>query len=276
MTRADLLAEAVARLRSAGIEAPERDARLLLRAASGLGAAAFSASLREPPGPAEAEAFAALLARRLARQPVAQILGRRTFWGRDFLVTPDVLDPRPETETLVATALSLGPRRRILDLGTGSGCLLLTLLAEWPGAQGCGIDASGPALAVARANAKRLGLGTRAEFRLGNWLNGVEPGWDLVVANPPYIAERDLETLAPEVRFWEPLAALSSGGDGLGALRRIADSLPAVLAEGGAAIVEFGIGQQEAVREMFGRAGAYDLRLVPDLTGRPRCLLVQG
>lgn len=276
MTRADLLADAVRRLAAAGVEEPARDARHLLRAAVGLEPAALSAALGAVPDAEEAARFAGLVARRLRREPVAQILGRRTFWGREFEVTADVLDPRPETETLIAAALALGPKARVLDLGTGTGCLLLTLLAEWPRARGLGVEASAPARAVALRNAVRLGLSDRAEIVAGDWLAGVAGPFDLVVANPPYIPEAEVAALAPEVAAWEPRAALTPGGDGLGAFRAIAAGVAVVLAPGGALLVEFGMGQGAAVEAIFAAAGLRGGRLLPDLSGRPRALLWQG
>lgn len=275
-TRAARLARATRRLAAAGVPEPGRDARLLLREAAGLAAAELALALREVPDAAEAGRFEALVAGRAERRPVAQLLGRRLFWGRAFRVTADVLDPRPETETIVAAALARGPRARVLDLGTGSGCLLLTLLAEWPEALGLGIDASPAALEVARENAAALGLADRAAFRAGDWLAGAGAGWDCIVANPPYIPEAELAGLAPEVRDHEPRLALTPGGDGLGAFRRIAPALGAALAPGGLALLEFGAGQGEAVRAILAAAGLGGLALLPDLDGRPRVLMVQA
>jgi release factor glutamine methyltransferase len=276
MVRARLLAEAAARLGQAGVEGPARDARLLLREASGLSAAELAARLGEAAGEAEAERFAAFVAERAQRRPLAQIVGRRLFWGREFMVTGAVLDPRPETETLIAAALRLGPRRRVLDLGTGSGCLLVTLLLEWPGATGLGIDASAAALAVAGQNAARLGAAARADFAPGDWLHGVGPGWDLIVANPPYIADGDIARLEPEPRDWEPRLALAAGPDGLAAFRCIAAALPRVLASGAVAIFEHGAEQGPEVRDLFAAAGFRTLEPLADLSGRRRGLVVHG
>jgi release factor glutamine methyltransferase len=275
-TRADLLREAAARLRDAGVETPERDARLLMRDAAGLAPPALAAALGEVAGPGEAARFAAHVAARAGRRPVSRILGRRDFWGRSFRITPDVLDPRPETETLVAAALAAGPGRRILDLGTGSGILLVTLLAEWPEATGLGIDLSGAALAVAAANAAAHGVAHRAAFRTGDWLDGVAGPFDRVLANPPYVASAELAGLAPEVRLWDPPLALSPGGDGLGAYRRIASSLRSVLAPGGRAYLEIGTTQTCSVREILSEAGFCDVEFALDLNGGPRCAIVQG
>jgi release factor glutamine methyltransferase len=174
-----------------------------------------------------------MVAQRAERRPVAQILGRRLFWGRDFAVTGDVLDPRPETETLVAAALAGPAPARILDLGTGSGAILLTLLAEWPDAVGTGTDASAAALVVAARNAEELGCAERARLVRTDWADGVDGPFDLVVCNPPYIPEAEIEGLSPEVRCHEPRMALTAGESGLEAYRRIAPHLPRLLGAGG-------------------------------------------
>jgi release factor glutamine methyltransferase len=173
---------------------------------------------------------------------------------------------------LVEAALSGPAPRRILDLGVGSGCILLTLLAERPDATGLGVDASATALAVAAENARRLGLADRAAFARGDWLSGVTGEFDLIVSNPPYIPALEMASLQPEVRDWEPETALSPGGDGLGAYRAIAHRLSTTLAPGGRAILEFGVGQEDAVRAIFEAEGAKILRVFPDLSGRPRCI----
>lgn len=272
-TRAALIAAAAARLREAGVEAPERDARVLLRWASGLEGAAFSARLGEPAAPGETECFAKAVAARESRMPVSQITGMREFWGRGFRVTPDVLDPRPETETLVSVALEGPTAARILDLGTGTGCILLTLLAEWSGATGLGTDASEAALAVASGNAAALGLEKRATFRRADWCDGLEGGFDLVVSNPPYIAPGEIANLAPEVRLHEPRDALTlpgDPGDGLEAYRRIVTGLPKVMAPGGRVMLEIGPTQADAVVRILQKAGLGDAGVLRDLDGRDR------
>lgn len=270
ITRTDLLRSGAARLDAAGIAAAAGDARALLRWASGLSGAAFSISLRDAPGPGEDAAFRAAIDARVARRPVSQIIGTRMFWGRDFKVTSDVLDPRPETEVLIAAALDGPVPARILDLGVGSGCILLTLLAEWPDVRGVGVDASPAALAVAGDNAGRLGLADRADLRLGDWAEGLEGPFDLVVSNPPYIAEAEMPGLAPEVRDWEPRMALTPGGDGLGAYRVIAAALPRLLSPGGRAVLEVGAGQDRAVAALLQNAGLGAARTHPDFDGRGR------
>lgn len=273
MTLAEALSAAVPRLRAAGVEAAPRDARLLLAHAAGVEADRLSLLLAEPLA-AEAEArFEAALVARAARQPVSQILGRRLFWGRPFRVTRDTLDPRPETEVLVAAALA-APFTRLLDLGTGTGAILLTLLAERPEAIGVGTDVSAAALAVARGNAAALGLADRAAFRAADWFAGVAGRFDLIVTNPPYIAEAELAGLAPEVRDWEPRQALTPGGDGLDAYRAIARGAGAHLAPGGRLIAEIGPDQADAVARLFTSAGLGPISVLRDLDGRDRVVVV--
>jgi release factor glutamine methyltransferase len=214
---------------------------------------------------------AAYLDRRVAREPTAQILGRWPFYGRDFAVTPEVLTPRPDTETLVEAALA-EPFRRLLDLGTGSGILAVTLCAESRGASGLATDISEAALAVARVNAARHGMAERIEFRPGDWWVAVPEGaeFDLVVSNPPYVTEAEYTVLATEITRHEPRMALTPGGDGLDAYRAILSGLDGHLAPGGRLAVEIGAGQREAVRDLFEAAGLEDLRVDTDLGGRPR------
>lgn len=270
MTLQEALRDAVMRLRGAWVEDPGRDARLLLADAAGLPAGRLSLHLGEALGPEAAARLEVALAARMMRQPVSQILGRRAFWGRDFVVTPAVLDPRPETECLVAEALAV-PFARVLDLGTGSGAIVISLLADRPDARGLGVDLSAAALAVARANARALGV--QADFAVSDWFSAVTGRFDLIVANPPYIAEAEMATLAPEV-LHEPRMALTPGGDGLGAYRAIAAAVAAHLEPGGRLIVEIGPTQATAVLDLFAKAGLEQLRVLPDLDGRDR--LVAG
>lgn len=256
------------RLEAAGVPDPGTDARRLLAHALGMAPDRLVLALPEPLPPEAAVRLEAALERRAAREPVSHILGLRAFWGRDFAVSPDVLDPRPETEALVACALAR-PFGRVLDLGTGSGCILLSLLAERPGATGLGVDCSAAALAVAQANAARLGVG-RAEFALSDWFSAVAGRFDLIVANPPYIAAAEMAGLAPELRLYEPRGALTDEGDGLSAYRAIAAGLGAHLAPGGRFLAEFGAGQGPEVAQILERAGLGRVALHPDLDGRPR------
>ncbi|MDO8840612.1 MAG: peptide chain release factor N(5)-glutamine methyltransferase [Parvibaculum sp.] len=264
------------RLKQAGLPTPELDARLLMRGVTG---ASEIEMIREPGAfitAAEEAVLASFEARRLAGEPVARILGRREFWGLEFAVTPAVLDPRPDSETLVAAALDLlrgieAPR--ILDLGTGSGCLLLAVLHERADARGLGVDISADALAVAQRNAVDLGLVPRAEFLQADWTAGVAGLFDLVISNPPYIASADIAALDRDVRDHDPRRALDGGADGLDAYRALALALPPVLKPGGHAVIELGIGQAAAVAALFEAAGFATTRTVADLAGVPRVLV---
>ncbi len=262
------LRAAVARLAGAGVPDPARDARLLLAQALGIGADRLTLHLPDPLPPDAAARFDAALARRAAREPVSHILGHRAFWGRTFRVSADVLDPRPETETLVVEALK-APFASLLDLGTGSGAILLTLLAECPQARGLGTDLSAAALAVARANAQALGLADRADFVLSDWFAAVTGRYELIVSNPPYIAESEMADLSPEV-LREPRMALTPGGDGLGAYRAIAARARDHLVPGGRLVVEIGPTQGPAVARLFAAAGLTLPTIHPDLDGRDR------
>lgn len=264
------------RFKQAGIDNPELDARLLVRAACGCDEIEM---IREP-GKRLSEAEVARLKtfedRRLAHEPVSRILGKREFWGLAFDVSPATLDPRPDTETLIEAALELlhdCPSPSILDLGTGTGCLLIALLHERPDARGLGIDLSEEALAVAARNAAALGVGTHAAFRRANWAEGIDARFDLVISNPPYIPAAVIPTLAPEVRLFDPPGALDGGADGLDAYRAIADALPGLLASNGHAVIELGIGQERDVAQIFSAAGLQVNRVVSDLGGVPRALV---
>lgn len=269
MTGQQALLAAAARLAAAGVVQPATDARRLLAHAMGIPPERLTLHLAEAIDTDAEYRFERMLAARGARQPVSQIIGFRGFWGRDFLVTRDVLDPRPETETLIAEALER-PFDRVLDLGTGSGAILITLLAERPAASGTGVDVSAAALAVARDNADRLGVSARATLLQSDWFEAISGPYDLIVANPPYISETEMESLAPEVRDWEPHVALTPGGDGLGAYRAITAGALRHLAEGGRMIVEIGPSQGIAVARLFRAAGLTDIRVHPDLDGRDR------
>ena len=272
---AEALARAVARLADAGVPDPGRDARRLLAHALGVDPSRISLMQREPM-PAEAAArFEAAIAARSARQPVAQIIGTRAFYGRTFAVTEAVLDPRPETEVLVEAALA-HPFRSILDLGTGSGCILLTLLAEVPGAKGTGTDLSLAALEVADRNARTLGLWERATLIRSDWFSDLSGRFDLIVSNPPYIAVEEMADLSPDVREWEPRMALTDEADGLAAYRAILSSARGYLTPGGHCAVEIGPTQAGPVEMLFDIAGFEGIRVVQDLDGRDRVVLGQS
>jgi release factor glutamine methyltransferase len=215
------------------------------------------------------QAYESLVYRRAAHEPVAYITGAREFWSLDLIVTPAVLIPRPDSETLVEAALASGIKpATILDLGTGSGALLLAALTEFPGATGLGVDASSAALEIAARNAERLGLGKRARFQTGNWGQGITETFDLILCNPPYV-ETDAD-LAPDVRNHEPASALFAGLDGLDDYRRIMPQLPRLLASGGVAVVEIGSTQAAAV---VGLSAGLVASVHQDLAGRDRCLV---
>ena len=249
--------------------AAARDARLLLAHAAGLPGDGLHRLADADVSPALLARYDALLARRRGGEPVARILGRRAFWTHVFRITPEVLDPRPETETLVALALE-DPFERVLDLGTGSGCILVSLLSERRAATGLGTDLSDGALAVARDNARRAGVGDRAAFQRADWTAGLAGPFDLVVSNPPYIAGDEMADLSPEVRDHDPAMALTPGDDGLLAYRAIAAGVPGLLSPGGRCLVEIGWTQGRAVAEILARAGFAEVAVHPDLDGRDR------
>ncbi|MEO6582398.1 MAG: peptide chain release factor N(5)-glutamine methyltransferase [Sphingomicrobium sp.] len=260
-----------ARLLAEVSDTPLLDAELLLAYAHGIKREQL---LLAPPAAVPPE-FEELLARRLAGEPIAYIVGTRAFWTVELEVTPDVLIPRPDSETLIDAAVAHfkgtpGPNR-VLDLGTGSGALLLAALDQWPGATGIGIDNSAAALAVAQGNADRLGLGDRAELRLGDWADGIDERFDLVLCNPPYVAVG--APLGTGVAEHEPQAALFAGNDGLDALRRIAPQLPRLLEPGGLAAVEIGYDQTGSAAALLA-GGGLAASLAHDLAGRPRAILL--
>ena len=269
MKAQDALRRAVPRLQEAGIEDGSRDARVLLAHALGIGHDRLTLKLQDEMTTPQEALYDAALQARIARQPVAQITGRRLFWGLSFRVTRDTLDPRPETETLVAEALK-EPFLKLLDLGTGTGCILLSCLKDMPMARGLGTDISDAALQVAVGNTRDLGLEARARFRKSDWFDKVTGAYDLIVSNPPYIAAEEMPQLAPEVRDWEPHQALTPGGDGLDAYRAIALGAPARLMPGGRLLVEIGPTQGPAVVALFRAAGLDDIRILPDMDGRDR------
>ena len=263
----DEVLAAARRLAATGIDSARLDARLLWQ----------QAQLPLPQGEGGIEErFEALIQRRLDREPVAYIVGRKEFWSLDFVVGPGVLVPRPDTETLIEQALRLYPDRnaplRIADLGTGSGAILVAALAEFPNATGIGFEAAPDAFAYAGRNAARH-AGPRAEIRAVGWNTATGP-FDLVFSNPPYIPAVDIESLAPEVRDHEPRAALDGGADGLEAHRGLSRLLPRILAPGGYALLEIGIGQAAAMEQMF--PGLELVRITPDMSGIPRCVVLRA
>jgi release factor glutamine methyltransferase len=278
-TARDLIAPLAAQFAAAGIEAARAEAWLLLSTATGRPRAALMAGMAEALSADEMLRLEALARRRRAREPIAYILGEKEFWSLPFRVGPAVLIPRPETETVVEAALAGIPDRaaplRILDLGTGSGCLLLALLSELPQATGLGTDVSAAALAIAGLNAARLGLAGRAELRRSDWGREIAPAFDLIVGNPPYVAASEWQQLPPEVREFEPSGALLAGPDGLAAYRALAPDCARLLAAEGSVALEIGAGQGDAVAGILVRAGlAVDERR-RDLAGIERCLVAR-
>jgi len=266
------------RLSGAGVDSARLDAGLILGAVLGVDRATLLAENTRRLSAQEIARFEALLARRLERRPLAQVLGHREFWSLDFLVTEATLDPRPDSETLVSavlTACGTRPPARLLDLGTGTGCLLLSLLTEWPGTWGLGLDRSPEAAKVAALNAHRLGLGARAAIVVADWSSALRGTFDVVVANPPYIPEGDLAGLAPEVAVFEPRTALVAGADGLDDYRRIVRTLPDLLAPGGLVALEVGSGQAGAVAGLLSAQGLVVSATVRDLAMVERVVLAK-
>ena len=269
-TRAEVISDAAICLAAEGVPEPVRDARLLYRWVAGLSGAGLQAGLMDQAKSGELVRFSEAIAQRKGRRPVAYITGVREFWSQSFWVTPDVLDPRPETETLVEEALK-EPASRVLDLGTGSGCVLLSILANMPGAVGVGVDISEAALTVAEMNAKMLGLATRTDFQNGGWDVKIGGDFDMIVSNPPYLDAEEMRTLPPELAF-EPPIALSSGGDGLGAYRAIISIAPDRLVQGGRLIMEIGVAQATRVWELFVGGSFVDIHIFQDMDGRNRLI----
>lgn len=277
MTAAELLTAAAGRLVEAGIENPRREARLLLNLALGIDA---NARLPEREiAPADAALFETFVARRAGHEPYSRIAGRREFWSLDFALSPDTLDPRPDSETLIEAALERIADRAaplsVVDFGTGTGALLLALLSELPNATGIGVDISAGAVETARRNAAALGLSARAGFVSGRWGEGLTTPADVIVTNPPYISAKDMSRLPPEVREFDPAAALDGGPDGLSAYRELALDLKRLLSESGIALCEIGAGQAPAVTAIMAASGLDLTGSRADLAGIERCLVFE-
>ena len=256
------------------------DARLLLEHASGLSSTDLAMQAKQEAGATLIHDAQALVALRLTGMPVAKIIGHKEFWGRRFHVSPAVLDPRPDSETLIEAALALLPEDkalRLIDLGTGSGCLLLTLLAERPLARGLGIDKSRAALSLARRNAHfldlNLGLRRRVALRHGDWLHGVNATADMIIANPPYIESGAIDRLDRDVRLFDPRLALDGGSDGIGPYHALIAPSFQCLTGGGHLLLEIGVTQAEAISALMAAAGFADISLRQDLAGRDRVLI---
>lgn len=270
----EALRAAIARLKAVGVESPAVDARRLLEHAANVPAGMLTVYMPDRIPPEALPLFETLVAGRAARKPVAQLIGKREFRGRNFIVTEDTLDPRPDTEALVDWALQ-APFTRVLDLGTGTGCILLSLLADMPKATGIGADFSAKALTVAKANAQALDLGARATFAHSDWFSAITGRFDLIVSNPPYIAADEMADLAPEVRDHEPRMALTDEADGLTVYRILAAQAGAFLTPGGRIAVEIGWQQGPAVAALFNEARLDAVAIHPDLDGRDRVVVAR-
>ena len=269
-----VLRDGIAQLKEAGIDTPAVDARRLMEHAAGVPAGSLSLHMPDRITQEALGVFDSLIAGRAARRPVAQLTGKRDFYGRSFTVTADTLDPRPDTELLVARALD-APFARVLDLGTGTGCILLSLLAENPDATGQGADLSPKALDVARGNAEALGLTERVTFTQSDWFSAVAGRFDLIVSNPPYIAADEMDGLAPEVRDHEPRMALTDEADGLTVYRHLAARARDFLTPGGRIGVEIGWQQGSAVARLFADAGLDAVAIHTDIEGRDRVVMAR-
>ena len=272
----DRLAEIASRLRKAGVDNPRLDAKLIVQACLGRGPEYLLAHGGDECPADRAEDVETMTLRREAREPMAHILGRREFWSLEFKVSKDVLCPRPDSETLIEAVLArISNHERpmtILDLGTGSGCLLLALLSEFPKATGIGIDRSRAAVDIAAENAGSLDLRDRATFVRIDW-GGYRGGpFDIVIGNPPYIPSADIATLEPEVARFEPLSALDGGRDGLDRHRTIRELLPRILKPGGYFFTEFGLGQARALSRLFRKDDIEVVDIKSDLSGRERVM----
>ncbi|QFQ86837.1 peptide chain release factor N(5)-glutamine methyltransferase [Paracoccus kondratievae] len=273
MTGAEALRQGARRLAAAGVPGAADDARLLLAHILDVPRHRLTGALAAPLPSEMLRRFDAVIAARAERQPVSQILGRRAFWKHEFRVTRDTLDPRPETETLVEAALA-EPFSSVLDLGTGTGAILISLLAERPGVRGTGTDISAKALEVAKENAYKINVS--ANFLESDWFMAITETFDLIVSNPPYIALDEMGDLVPEVQKWEPRQALTDEADGLTAYRAIAAGAPAHLSPGGRLMVEIGPTQGAAVAGLMRAAGLIDVRILPDLDGRDRVVCARN
>lgn len=274
MTAAEAMVAAAARLRAAGVPDPARDARVLLAHAARIDATRVTLIAPEDLAPEIEERFDQLISLRAIRVPVSHLVGERAFYGRRFKVSRDVLDPRPETETLIEGALAV-PFETVLDLGTGSGCILVTLLAEMPNARGLGVDVSEAACLQASANAVLHRVENRTDIRQSDWFANVDEKFDLIAANPPYLAVNEMEGVAPELREHEPRMALTDEGDGLSAYRVIASQAGHYLNPNGRVMVEIGWQQGASVRAIFEEKGWNTITVMPDLDGRDRVVHAQ-
>jgi len=274
-----LVADGAAALAAAGVSTPRLNAEVLLATACGINRTALHARANQPVPSVAGQMFESFLRRRARREPLQYIVGRQEFWSLDFVVTPDVLVPRPETELLVELAVAIAGEGEaqalaICDLGTGSGCLAVALARELPEARIVAVDQSAPALCVARENARRHAV-ERVSFVEGDWLRPLAgAGFDLIVCNPPYIASGELDRLQPELA-WEPRAALDGGADGFDCIRRVIDAAAVQLTRRGWLLMEIGAAQGAAVLEAASAAALRDASVRADYAGQPRVLLAR-
>lgn len=271
-TAQELLSWGLDQLTPALGDGARTDARSLLAHVMGIERGMLSIRMHDAVAPDAIEQFQKAITQRLQRQPVSQILGAREFWGRRFKVTPDVLDPRPDTETLIEEILKELAPKTILDLGTGTGCIILTLLSEFSKAMGVSVDLSDKALAVAKDNAVALNVADRVTFIQSDWFKSIEGQFDLIVSNPPYITAKAMDEIEPEVRDWEPRMALTPEGDGLEAYRIIAQEAEQYLNPRGQVFLEIGWDQALPVMDIFKAKNFKNGRCIQDLAGKDRVL----
>ena len=271
-TTRDLLSWGLDQLTPVLGSAADTDARSLLAYVIGIDRGMLSVRMHDDVGDKIVEEFQKVIKQRLQRQPVSQIMGTREFWGRCFKITPDVLDPRPDTETLIEEVLEGTVPNTILDLGTGSGCIILTLLCEFPKVTGVAVDLSPDALTVAQKNADALGVSDRVKFIQSDWFENIDSKFDMIVSNPPYITAKAMNEIQPEVRDWEPRIALTPEGDGLDAYRIIATNAAQYMARDGDILLEIGWDQAEPVMGIFKAQGFENGRCIRDLANKDRVM----
>jgi release factor glutamine methyltransferase len=270
---------AVLKLQQEKIESASLDSRILLEYVLGVSREQLLFALDQPMSAEQYARFEMLVEKRAQRQPIAQLIGKREFWGMNFVVNEHTLDPRPDSEALVEYVLERVENRadifKVLDLGTGTGCLLLSILSELPSARGLGVDYSENALQVAKENAMALGLAGRTQFMCGDWCEKIDGEFDIIISNPPYIPTQVIPTLDPEVSQFEPKLALDGGEDGFACYRKIMKKLPKILAKNGFAAFELGMGQQKELTALAGENGLEAVGVRNDLSGIARCIIFQ-
>ncbi len=275
----NILSEAKNNLKSCNIPTPFLDAELLLAYALGKNREFIICYPDYELSKEQIISFRTLLKRRKNREPVAKIIGQKEFWGRNFVVNNNTLDPRPDSETIIEAVFSVYQNRnqalKVLDFGTGSGCLLLTILAEYPNSQGIGVDIDEETLYIAKLNSHNLGLANRSDFVLNSWGEGMSGEFNLVISNPPYIKDSDIKNLEPEVSLYEPYKALAGGLDGLDCYRILAPDIANILQNNGYAILEFGIGQDNKVNRILVCDDMKFIDFRKDLSGVNRCIIMQ-